>query len=94
MEQRLYAFWGYSNGFYQPTHRCLGAEIEEFKKDGYVKVKGYGGYMYKPFKICLLEEGLELQGKLDSLNKEYEKELKTLQAKYKKLNDDLIVIPK
>lgn len=94
MEQRLYAFWKYSNGFYKPTHRCLGSEIAEFKKDGYVKMVGYGGNIFKPFKICPLEEGLELQKKLDNLDAEYEAELKTLQAKYKKLNDDLIVIPK
>jgi hypothetical protein len=94
MEQRLYAFWVYSNGFYKPTHRCLGSEVEEFKKDGYVKMKGYGGSMFKPFKICPLEEGLELQAKLDKLDGEYESDLKTLQVKYKRLHDDLIVIPK
>jgi hypothetical protein len=94
MDQRLYAFWPYSNGFYKPTHRCLGSEVEEFKNNGYVKMKGYGGGIFKAFKICPLEEGLELQNKLDILDGEYERDLKILQRKYAKLHDDLIVIPK
>jgi len=94
MEQRLYAFWSYSNGFYKPTHRCLGSEVEEFKKDGYIKMVGFGGAMFKAFKVCPLEEGLKLQEKLDQLDAEYERDLKVLQKKYAKLHDDLIVIPK
>jgi hypothetical protein len=94
MEQRLYAFWRYSPGDGRPTKKCLGGEIAEFKKDGYIERVNCKGYLFKPFKICILDEGLALQEKLDDLDSKYDAELSSLRRRYKKLFDDLIVIPK
>lgn len=89
--QRLYAFWKYDMF---PTQQCLGGEISKFGKNGSIERVGSPGFFYKPFKICLLEEGLMIQAKLDELDSNYRSELKALKEKYSKLHDNILEVPK
>jgi hypothetical protein len=91
LEQRLYAFWRY-DGF--PTRQCLGGEVSKFVKDGFVERIGSLGYFYRPFKICLLQEGVVIQAQLDHLDIEYKKELDKLKRKYSQLHNQILEVPK
>lgn len=91
INQKLFAFWKY-DGF--PTKQCLGAEIEEFGKNGSIMPAGYGYCYFKPFKICLFTEGQAINEELKALDIAYNKELKALKDKYSKLHNEILIVLK
>lgn len=80
MRDKLYAFWKYDNPPY-----LLGGEVESIDEDGFVTVKGYSSFRFRPVKIVSLEKGIKLH-----------KELHKAEAKYRRIvnnaNDELISV--
>ena len=76
-EQRLMAFWRHNHFPY-----CLHGEVMEFRPGGLVKIKEYGGALFRPLVILLYEEGGALADKLDELEHAYRGDLKELHTKY------------
>jgi hypothetical protein len=70
MNQRLFAIWNYDHF---PYH--LGSEIDRFVEEGpytgHVKVKGYGGAMFKPKLVLPYEQGKKKLAELEALGVEY-----------------------
>ena len=71
-KDKAYAFWGYDTFPY-----CLGGEVQEIKDDGYVLVKGYQSYKFKPKFFTTLAHGRELKERLDEL-KEQHREMRNI----------------
>ena len=76
-DQELFAFWRHSQFPY-----LLGNPVKSFLKEGRVEPEGYPGYKFLPVRIFLKQEGVELQNKLKTLEKEYEKAKVELEKKY------------
>lgn len=77
MNERLFVFWRYDQFPY-----CIGAEVEKFCSDGFVKPKGYGGMCFKPIIILPYEEGVIINNNLKKLEKEYYKKFNELKINY------------
>lgn len=71
MRDKLYAFWKYDNPPY-----LLGGEVESIDEDGFVTVKGYSSFRFRPVKIVSLEKGIKLQKKLHKAEVKYRRIVK------------------
>lgn len=85
-EQKLMAFWSYDQFPY-----TLYSEVDTFwtDKPSVVKVKGFGGSSFKYKHILPFEVGANLAKELDTLEKEYKREMTLLSMKYHTLLDEL-----
>jgi len=82
---KIYAIWKYDRPPY-----FLGGEVSKSHPSGRVEVKGYEGYLMKPYKILLGVLGELTVDKLQKLRNEYFKDEKELLAKYRKLGLETI----
>lgn len=78
VKQILFAFWKYDLPPY-----LLGGMIEEFKDDGFVKVKGYQGMKFRPIAILPGESGEAALREIRDLQGNYDLEAAVLKRKYK-----------
>lgn len=88
MEKTLYAFWSYDL-----FPGCLGGIVEDFRGE-YVRVKGYGGHTFKPFKIVEGDAGAKLLTELRELSSQRQDDLEYLEKSYRAKRDALITLPK
>lgn len=85
---RLYAFWKYDKPPY-----LLGAEVDERRKNGDIKPKGYGNIWIKFNEIMVIvpyEEGTKMKRELDIAEKEYKKSIDKAKNKLDKRVNKII----
>lgn len=87
MSQVLYAFWEYDL-----FPGCLGGLVEEFRGES-VRIKGYGGHCFRPFKIIEGDQGQALACQLRELSAQYEDACAQLRKEYCEKRDQLIKLP-
>lgn len=81
-DQELFAFWGYDCFPWM-----LGARVVRFGKKGMVEPKGYTGYMFRPRRVVLAEEGEPLWEKIQQLREEHAAAISAVNNEF---NDKLI----
>lgn len=84
MEKKYYAFWKYDSAPY-----LLGGEIEEFKSDGRVKIKGFTGMLFHPVKIVPLATGIKLKKLLDIAEANYSIKYQQIDRELKSVIDKI-----
>jgi hypothetical protein len=85
MKQILYAFWKYDICPYM-----LGGEVEQFRPDGSVAVKGYDGFALKPLTILPEDSGKEALDTLKMLITEYQERERELKDDYRRRAHEIV----